>query len=337
MGRLRRSDCSEPGIRRVRRGRGFGYAREDGTSVDPQTRSRIEDLVIPPAWTDVWICPEPNGHIQATGYDDAGRKQYLYHERWRANRDRQKFDEMLLFARALPKLRRRVEKDLRLRGLVRERVLAGAVRLLDLGFLRIGSERYAEDNGTYGLATIKKSHVRLERGKIVLDYRGKGDQRDVRVIDDPLLLPTIRALKRRRSGGPELLAYRQGRARWSDVRSDHINAYLKEVTGGEFSAKDFRTWNATVLAAVAVAASENGAGASKASRERVIAAAVRQVASYLGNTPAVCRNSYIDPRVFDRFRGGETIRAAIKVTAGSNGELPENRGAVESAVLRLLA
>jgi DNA topoisomerase-1 len=147
-------------------------------------------------------------------------------------------------------------------------------------------------------------------------------------------LPTIRALKRRRSGGPELLAYRQGRARWSDVRSDHINAYLKEVTGGEFSAKDFRTWNATVLAAVAVAASENGA--SKSSRERVIAAAVRQVASYLGNTPAVCRNSYIDPRVFDRFRGGETIRAAIKVTAGSNGELPENRGAVESAVLRLL-
>jgi DNA topoisomerase I len=336
MGRLRRSDCSEPGIRRVRRGRGFGYAREDGTSVDPQTRSRIENLAIPPAWTDVWICPEPNGHIQATGYDDAGRKQYLYHERWRANRDRQKFDEMLLFGRALPKLRRRVERDLRLRGLVRERVLAGAVRLLDLGFLRIGSERYAEDNGTYGLATIKRSHVRLERGKIVLDYQGKGDQRDVRVIDDPLLLPTIRALKRRRGGGPELLSYRQGRAAWSEVRSDQINAYLKEVTGGEFSAKDFRTWNATVLAAVAVAASEDGAGTTKASRERVIAAAVRQVAAYLGNTPAVCRNSYIDPRVFDRFRGGETIRAAIKGTAGSNGDLPANRGAVEFAVLRLL-
>jgi DNA topoisomerase IB len=336
MARLRRSDCSEPGIQRARRGRGFTYLREDGTKVDRETRSRIEELAIPPAWADVWICPDATGHIQATGHDDAGRKQYLYHERWRVHRDREKFEEMLLFARALPKLRRRVAKDLRRQGLVRERVLACAIRLLDLGFLRVGSERYAQDNGTYGLATLKKRHVRLERGAIVLDYKAKGAQREVRVVEDSVALPTVRALKRRRGGGSELLAYRQGRGAWIDVRSDHINAYLKEITGGEFSAKDFRTWNATVLAAVAVAAADSGATMTKAARERAVSAAVREVASSLGNTPAICRNSYIDPRVFDRFRGGETIRPAI-ARASANGSLPRSRAKAEAAVLRLLS
>src|SRR3954464_11299087 len=175
--RLRRVDCSAPGIRRVRRGRGFGYLDEYGDTVeDAEVRARIGELAIPPAWTDVWICAHPNGHIQATGYDDAGRKQYLYHPAWRENRDREKFAGMERFARSLPRMRERTDADLARRGLVRERVLACAVRLLDLGFFRIGSERYAEENETFGLATLRKRHVRIERGVAVFDYTAKNSR-----------------------------------------------------------------------------------------------------------------------------------------------------------------
>jgi DNA topoisomerase IB len=284
----------------------------------------------------VWICPDPYGHIQATGFDVAGRKQYLYHERWRALQDRKKFDRMLEFAQSLPRLRRRVQRDLRRRGLVRERVLGCAVRLLDLGLLRIGTEQYAKDNGTYGLATLKKRHVSFEGDAIVLEFKGKGDRSETRRIEDPRVLATVRALKRRRGGGAGLLAYRQGRGSWCALRSEQINAYLKELTGDEFSAKYFRTWNATMLAAVEVAGAEDGQPLSRAARERAINQAVKQVASYLGNTPAVCRSSYIDPRVFDRFRDGETIRGALDESIGRDGNLPSKRGAVEQAVLRLI-
>ncbi len=236
----------------MRRGRGFSYLDEDGEAVeDAEVRARIGELAIPPAWTDVWICPDPRGDIQATGYDDAGRKQYLYHDAWREHRDRRKFEQMEDFARSLPALRKRIERDLSLRGLVRERVLGCAVRLLDLGFFRIGSERYAAENETYGLATLKKRQVRLEGGAAVFDYRAKGSKRHVQVVADAAVLPTIRALKRRRAGGAELFAYRNARS-WHDVRSDEINEYLKDLAGGEFTAKDFRTWNASVLAAVAL-------------------------------------------------------------------------------------
>jgi DNA topoisomerase I len=336
MPRLRRIDCSSPGIRRVRRGRGFSYVDEEGTRIeDSELLERIKTLAIPPAWTEVWICPHPRGHIQATGQDDAGRKQYLYHDAWREHRDREKFEQMLSFGRALPPVRRRLEEDVRCRGLVRERVLACAIRLLDLGFFRIGSERYAEENETHGLATLKRRHVSLERGKAVFDYRAKGSQRHVQVVADPLILPTIRALKARGSAPGGLLAFRNGRG-WRNLRSDDINERLGELTGGDFTAKDFRTWNATVLAAVALAAHEPPPP-SKTARVRAVNEAVEQVSVYLSNTPAVCRGSYIDPRIIDRFDSGETIRQALDraVDRTDPGEFPD-RERIERAVIRLI-
>jgi DNA topoisomerase IB len=336
MPRLKRSDPSEPGFHRVRRGRGFRYLDQAGDPVtDDDILSRIRALAIPPAWREVWICSYPNGHIQATGLDDAGRKQYLYHEQWRIHRDREKFERMLEFAQALPRLRRRAQRDLKLRGLVRDRVLGCGVRLLDLGLFRIGSEQYAEENETYGLATIRRRHLRFEQGAAVFDYRAKNSQRHLRLIRDEQVMPTLRALKRRPGPG-ELLAYRNGRS-WVDVRSDHINEYLKAAAGGDFSAKDFRTWNATVLAAVTLAA-HDGKPASPSTHKRLVSAAVKQVAGYMGNTPAVCRRSYIDPRVIDRFDSGTTIRAALR---GSVDELDPatlpGRARIEQAVLELLS
>lgn len=334
--RLRRVDCSAPGIRRVRRGRGFGYLDEYGDTVeDAEVRARIGELAIPPAWTDVWICAHPRGHIQATGYDDAGRKQYLYHEAWREHRNRQKFEQMAEFGESLPELRERLARDLAQRGLVRERVLACAVRLLDLGFFRIGSERYAAENETYGLATLKKRQVRFEHGAAVFDYRAKGSKRHVQVVADPVVLPAVRALKRRRSGGDELFAYRNGRG-WRDVRSDDVNERLKELCGAEFTAKDFRTWNATVLAAVALAR-HDPRGLSRTARRRAANEATKVVAHYLSNTPSVCRSAYIDPRVIDRFDSGETIRPAIdrEMNGAEPAEFPD-RERIETAVLALL-
>jgi len=334
--RLRRVDCSAAGIRRVRRGRGFSYLDENGDPIeDAEARDRIRALAIPPAWRDVWICSDPRGHIQATGYDDAGRKQYLYHDAWREHRDRQKFMEMKDFAVALPALRECLAADLARRGLVRERVLGCAIRLLDLGFFRIGSERYAAQNETYGLATLKKRQLRIERGAAVFDYRAKGSKRHVQVVADAAVLPTLKALKARRAGGPELFAYRNGRA-WRDVRSDEINEHLKELTGEEFSAKDFRTWNATVLAAVALAKNDPGE-LSRTARRRAVNEAVKDVAAYLSNTPSVCRSAYIDPRVLDRFDSRETIRGAIEreIEGTDPGEFPD-RERIEAAVLNLI-
>jgi DNA topoisomerase-1 len=320
----------------VRRGRGFSYLDENGDAVeDAEVRARIRGLAIPPAWTDVWICPDPRGHIQATGYDDAGRKQYLYHDAWREHRDRRKFRQMETFGESLPALRKRVERDLARRGLVRDRVLGCALRLLDLGFFRIGSERYAAENETYGLATLKRGQVRLERGTAVFDYRAKGSQRHVQVVADPVVLPTIRALRARRSGGRELFAYRNGRA-WQGVRSEEINAHLKELSGAEFTAKDFRTWNASVLAAVALA-KHDPIDLSKTARRRATNEAVNVVAGYLSNTPSVCRSAYIDPRVIDRFDSGDTIRGALdrELNGADPGEFP-NRECIEAAVLELI-
>jgi DNA topoisomerase I len=337
VARLRRVDCSGPGITRRRRGRGFEFLDENGNRVeDPGVLERIRELVIPPAWTDVWICPYPHGHIQAVGSDAAGRRQYRYHDRWRERRDQQKFDEMLDFARALPRLRKVATKHLSLDGLPRERVLGGAVRLLDRGFFRIGGEDYAESNGTYGLATMQKHHATLgDDGVVTFDYEAKGGTQHVQSIVDAEVYELVRDLKRRRSGGDELLAYRNGR-RWVDVKSPDINAYIKEHTGADFSAKDFRTWNATVLAAVGLAVSGRAAGSASA-RKRAITRAAKEVAHYLGNTPAVCRASYIDPRVFDRYRDGVTIGGAIDAL-GEEDALggPSSQSPVEAAVLDLL-
>jgi DNA topoisomerase IB len=335
--RLRRVDCSGPGIRRRRHGRGFRYVDNDGAPVDdPEILGRIHELVIPPAWEDVWICPYPGGHIQATGIDAAGRKQYLYHPRWRQRRDMEKFEDMILFARSLPRLRARVAAALEADGdLTYERVCACAVRLLDRGFFRVGGEDYAVRNESYGLATMKKRHVRLRGEVLLFDYPAKSGKRRVQAVIDPAAAEIVERLKRRRAGSDELLAHKRGR-RWVDVRSEDINRWLKDATGKDVSAKDFRTWGATVLAAVALAVSED-APATKTGRQRAIARAIKEVAYYLGNTPAIARNSYIDPRVFDRYRDGEVIDYRLVAAASErNGDATAIQGPVEQAVLRLL-
>jgi DNA topoisomerase-1 len=334
--RLRRSDCSANGLRRVRRGKGFSYVDADGRPYkDVEDILRIKHLAIPPAWEDVWICADPLGHLQATGVDAAGRKQYRYHDRWRELRDRQKFDHMVDFARALPKLRRRVLADLRNGDELDERrVLACALRLLDIGLFRIGSEQYADDEGGVGLATVTKSSVNITDDEVVFDYLGKSGVRRVQAVRDPPTIAVVRALKRRRSGGDQLLAYREGR-RWQLVRSDEISEHLKDLIGDQYSAKDFRTWNATVLAAVSLAADGRDA-VSKRARKRAMDGAVKGVAEVLGNTPAVARRAYIDPRVFDRYQSGWTIGGELDRIGTLRGPDDRRRTRLEHAVLDLL-
>ena len=302
---------------------------------EPEVLQRIKDLVIPPAWTDVWICPYENGHLQALGTDAAGRRQYLYHPAWRARRDSEKFGRMVEFARRLPGLRRTAMEHLAREGLPRERVLACAARLLDRGFFRIGSEAYAEESGTVGLATIKKEHVSFEGDTLVFDYPAKGGKQRVQSIVDVDVHEVVRALKRRRDGHDELLAYRDGR-RWVDVRSADINDYIKEHVGEQFSAKDFRTWHGTVFAAISLAVAGRAARSPTAAK-RAMSWAVKEVSHYLGNTPAVCRASYIDPRVFDRYRSGVTIGGALEALGADSMEQPAMQSPIEEAVIDLLA
>jgi len=331
-GRLRRADCAGPGIRRVRRGRGFSYEDGSGEKIaDEETLERIRQLAIPPAWKEVWICPDPFGHIQATGYDEAGRKQYLYHERWQQRQAERKFELVREFALKLPKLRRAVTADLRRQGMPRERALACAVRLLDLGFFRIGSEVYAEENESFGLATVRREHVTIKRSEVVFDFPAKSGQRRVQSIRDAAARRALEAMYRRRSGPDDLLAYRAG-GDWVDVRSDEINEYIHEKIGEEFTAKNFRTWHGTVLAAVALAGEERPG--SEAAAKRAITRAVNQVSEALGNTPAVCRASYIDPRVLDRYRDGTTIRPA----PSANGRMTaQQRLKIEREVIELVS
>ncbi|HVD37297.1 MAG TPA: DNA topoisomerase IB [Solirubrobacterales bacterium] len=331
-GRLRRADCAGPGIRRVRRGRGFSYEDGSGEKIaDEETLERVRQLAIPPAWKEVWICPDPFGHIQATGYDEAGRKQYLYHDRWQQRQAERKFELVREFALKLPKLRRAVTADLRRQGMPRERALACAVRLLDLGFFRIGSEVYAEENESFGLATVRREHVTIKRVEVVFDFPAKSGQRRVQSIRDAAARRALEAMYRRRSGPDDLLAYRAG-GEWVDVRSDEINEYIHEKIGEEFTAKNFRTWHGTVLAAAALAGEERPR--SEAVAKRAIVRAVNQVSEALGNTPAVCRASYIDPRVLDRYRDGTTIRPA----PSANGRMTaKQRLKIEREVIGLVS
>ncbi len=339
MGRLRRSDCHAAGITRVRRGRGFGYVESSGAAVrDPQLRARIEALVIPPAWRDVWICPYANGHIQATGLDAAGRRQYRYHDAWRLRRDVAKHARVLEVAGRLPAARQRFADDLALPGMPRERVLATAARLLDVGFFRIGSEQYEEENGTFGLTTLGRRHVQIEGGVVTFDYIAKSGQHRLQSVADPAVLEVVDTLRRRRSGPPHLLAYRDGR-RWREVDADDVNAYLRETLGDgdgpTVSAKDFRTWHATVLMAVALAVTERPGSA--AAERRMLARAYQEVAHYLGNTPAVCRSSYVDPVVVDLWRHRRTVHAALdELGAAAGVGEPATQGGIEAAVLELL-
>ncbi|MGP4046937.1 DNA topoisomerase IB [Streptomyces sp. 2A115] len=335
--RLRRSDSEGPGITRIRCGRGFRYVDPSGNPVtDAEEKRRLRELVIPPAWQDVWICPWPNGHLQATGTDSAGRRQYLYHRKFREQQEAAKHDHVLEVARALPGLRSQVAEDLATRGLSRDRVLACAVRLLDLGFFRVGNESYVRDHETYGLTTLLKEHAACRRGEVCLTYPAKYAKEQSRALVDG---PAYRALcspLRRSGGGPRLFVYWEGRA-WHEVRAEHLNAYLRDHSGTDITAKDFRTWHGTVLAAVALAVSAPVSVESRTARKRAVTRAVQEVSGYLGNTPAVCRASYINPRVVELFEEGRTIAPALdRLGAEASFGRPATQGAIEEAVLRLL-
>ncbi|MFF0885731.1 DNA topoisomerase IB [Streptomyces sp. NPDC003456] len=335
--RLRTTSCEEPGFRRVRHGRGFRYLDAKGRPLtDAEQLARIKALVIPPAWREVWICRRANGHLQVVGTDDAGRRQYLYHEEFRAQQDQAKHEHVRQVARTLPDLRARVAEDLAGRGLSRPRVTACAVRLLDLGFFRIGSDRHTRRNGTYGLTTMLREHVRCGRGEIAFSYPAKGGIDLVRALVDEDAHAVVRSLLRRRRDGERLLAYWEGRA-WHELHSSDLNEALRRLSGVDITAKDFRTWHATVLAAVALAVTTEAVRQTAAARRRQTARVVREVSHYLGNTPAVCRASYIDPRVFELYEQGETIAPAL-TRLGEHGDFgrPATQGAVERAVLELL-
>ncbi len=296
---LVRSDPHSPGITRERGEKGFRYRDPSGAQITQgEALQRIAALAIPPAWEEVWISPEPLGHIQATGVDSRGRTQYRYHPLWREQRDAQKFSHMLRFASALPALRMATLSDLRRPGLDRERVAAGAVRLIDLGLFRIGGEKYAELDHHYGATTLQKRHVRVTGDGLMFDYLAKeGKHRAIRVTDD-VVLPTVQALAHCDNGLDTLFCYQHGSA-WRTLHSYEVSSYIAARAGGHFTAKEFRTWNATVLMALALA--NAGRSPTPQRRKTVIAAGIREVAGWLGDTPSVTRNSYVDPRLTGRY------------------------------------
>ncbi|CAM3308576.1 DNA topoisomerase IB [Kibdelosporangium persicum] len=301
--RLRRSDPNGPGLTRRRRGKGWQYIDENGAPACQEACERATGLVIPPAWRDVWICPYPNGHIQAVGIDDAGRRQYLYHEQWRRERDEEKHERVLELVERLPKFRQAIENDLTGRGLTCTRVHAGALRLLDRGVFRTGNEQYSDDSR--GVATLLRDDVTIVQGELLFCYTAKGGiERRLR-MKDSLLVKLIRSLRRASADTDRLLVFRDGR-RWREVHADSVNARFKELTGDEFTAKDLRTWNATVVAAVAFA-EVHDPPRSRTAAKKVEAAVMDRVAEQLGNTRAVARRSYVDPRVVSAYTEGRTI------------------------------
>ena len=296
----------ETGIRRVGTpARGFRYERPEGGRVSRTDRERIRSLVIPPAWTDVFVSSSPASAVQAIGRDRAGRWQYLYTEKQTRLRERRKRERLLGFLQMLPGLRARVARDVGGSGLTRERVLAAMVRLLLRGFLRPGSQAYTKQNGTYGLSTLRPRHVRVHGARVTLTYRGKGNQQQVREIDDPAAARVVRALLR--DPGPELFRYRGDDGAWVNIRRRHLNEYLKEVTGSTVTAKDFRTWAGTLLGACALARQGYPVPPSGRAVRSRINAAMKETAHLLGNTPTVCRASYVSPQVLSAFEAGRLI------------------------------
>jgi len=288
----------DPGLRRVASAAGFDYVDAAGEPVDdPDTLERIRRLAIPPAWTEVWICPDPHGHIQATGRDKRGRKQYRYHALWRAHQESAKYDRMAAFGRALPRLRARVEKDLARRGMPREKVLAAVVRLLELTLIRVGNDEYAKKNKSFGLTTLRKRHVDVHGAGVMFEFRGKSGKTHRTLLHDQRLARVIRACEELR--GQRLFQYVGEDGQTHAVSSHDVNAYIHAALGDDFSAKDFRTWAGSLLAAQLLAACERAE--SQAHHKRVVADCVKRVASRLGNTPAVCRSSYIHPEVIAAY------------------------------------
>jgi DNA topoisomerase-1 len=332
MARLRRSSPDEPGWTRRRAGAGFVYLDENGGRLAPEDVERVKGLVIPPAWQDVWICRWPNGHLQAVGTDDAGRRQYLYHPDWRVKRDAAKHARVLDFGRVLSRARERVLVDLGTAGMPKDRACAAAVRLLDLGYFRIGNDVYADQNGSFGLTTLQRRHVRKQGDTMVFCFIGKSGVEHCITIDDVATVEALEVMRRRRApADEELLAWKE-RGRWHDLDAGHVNDYVRGATGMEATAKDFRTWHATVIAAASLAESAEP-GDTKASRKRAEVAAMKEVAEFLGNTPALARSSYVDPRVVDAYEEGRTIASAVRRKTATPSE---RQTILERAVLRLL-
>jgi DNA topoisomerase-1 len=324
------SDAS-PGISRRRAGKGFSYAGPDGRPVrDPATVARIRALAIPPAYTDVWICPDPNGHIQATGRDARGRKQYRYHPRWRAVRDETKFGRMLAFSEVLPEIRRRADQDLRRAGLPREKVLAAVVRLLECTGIRVGNDEYARTNESFGLTTLRDEHVEVDGSTMSFAFRGKsGKDHTVELSDRRLarIVSRCQALP-----GEELFQYVDGAGEQQTLGSGDVNEYLKSITGQEFTAKDFRTWNGTILAVAALR--ELGPSATEREARAAIIKAIDRVAQQLNNTRAVCRKYYVHPAVFETYAAGTMLEALAN---GETSAATEHAlSAEEEAIVRLL-
>ena len=311
--RLRRSVLTGPGITRRRRGERFSYYDAEGSRVtDSQTLARIQDLAIPPAWRKVWISPHANGHIQAVGADAAGRRQYLYHQAWQEERAEAKFDRVLDMSTELPQWRARIAADLAGRGLARDRVVALALHLLDLGYFRAGGEQYAEEHESYGLATLLCEHVTVRDSSVLFDYPAKSGVRRTLEIESPEVTRAVRALMRRDGRGDRLLVCRS-ESGVVEIRSDDINARFKELVGADYSIKDLRTWHGTVLAAEAFAVADPAL--SHRAAKKATAAVMKTVAEALGNTPAVARGSYVDPRVVAAYEDGRTIEAAVSRAA----------------------
>lgn len=304
MPRLRRSDPTGPGYHR----RGRRLVDEDGKATPAEVRERADGLVIPPAWTDVWIAPHANGHIQATGVDAAGRKQYIYHEAWRRQKDKTKFDRALSLADSLPAARRKVTRELRGDD-SKGKALAVAFRMLDVGSLRVGSERYAEDNGSHGLSTLLCAHVSVSGDVITLGFPGKSGKTWSSQLSDPELAAELRRLKRR---GPtaRLLAYK-AEGEWRPLSAAEINDYVRQCTGGSFTAKDFRTLHGTAAAALSLA--RHGRAATRTAYRRALAQAMRDASAVLGNTPSIAKASYVDPRLLRAFKRGVMIDPAKAV------------------------
>jgi DNA topoisomerase-1 len=329
MPRLRRTAPDQPGWTRRRAGKGFTYLDQHGNRLAAEDVLRCKELVIPPAWEDVWITPYVNGHLQAVGTDDAGRRQYLYHPHWRASRDAAKFDRIIGFGKAMSKARERVLTDLGTEGMTQERACAVAVRLLDLGYFRIGNDVYTDTNGSFGLTTLLREHVTKRRGRLTFCFVGKSGVEHCIEIDDEPTIEALDVMRARRGGGDRLLAWKDGR-RWRGLDSGQVNDYVREATGVEATAKDFRTWHATVIAAAALADTDEP-GETKASRKRAVAATMKEVSEFLGNTPTLARTAYVDPRVVEAYEHGKTIRVRSSYDTAD-----ARQPALERAVLRLL-
>lgn len=322
-----------PGIHRRRRGKQFVYVDQDGHRVrDADTLARIRSLAIPPAWADVWICPHDRGHLQATGRDVRGRKQHRYHPKWRETRDSVKFSRTIAFGRALPRIRRRVARDLRRPGLGREKVLAAMVRLLETTLVRIGNEEYLKQNRSVGLSTMRDHHVRIRGGVLHFNFRGKSGKQHEIDLADPRLAKIVR--RTQELPGQELFQYLDDDGARQKITSTDVNTYLRDIAGAEFSAKDFRTWSGTVLAALALR--EQVAFTNQKQARRNLVGAIENVAKRLGNTPAICRKCYIHPAIMESYLDGKTIEL-IKARADSALHTANSGlSSQEKAVLRFL-